>query len=200
MADSSETRYKVGRVIDSYGLSGLGDELASRWAGDGTERASLRELADDVNRRLLRAAMVDAGMDPLDGEVANAYRLLTDETVGEGERTRTRRRLEREGVDVAALRDAFVTYQAVRTYLVESQGVTHDDGDDASATDAAESIARLQNRTLAVAEERFERLRRAGEISSGDLQLVFTLRVYCEDCGSQYDVEEFLRAGGCECG
>ena len=199
MADSSEARYKVGRVIDSYGLSGLGDELASRWAGDGNESASLRELADDVNRRLLRTAMVDAGMDPLDGEAENAYRLLTDEAVGEGERTRTRRRLEREGVDVETLRDDFVTYQAVRTYLVEGRAVEHDD-DGASVMDAAESIARLRDRTVAVAEDRLDRLRRTGDVTGGDLQLLCTVRVYCEDCGNQYDVGELLRAGGCECG
>lgn len=61
---------------------------------------SLRELADYFNQQLLRAAMTDAGMQPLSGEVQNTYQLLTSEDVGEADQTRISRHLEREEIDV----------------------------------------------------------------------------------------------------
>ena len=41
--------------------------------------------------------MEDAGMAPLDGEVENTYRLLTDSNVNTGAHTQARRRLEHAG-------------------------------------------------------------------------------------------------------
>ena len=48
---------KVRRVIETYSLSGLGEELAARWVGEGYDRESLRALADRFNRRVLAASM-----------------------------------------------------------------------------------------------------------------------------------------------
>lgn len=61
--------------------------------------------------------MEDAGMDPLEGEVENAYRLLTEESVSSGVRTETRKKLERNGDGVNQVEADFVTYRVVRTDL-----------------------------------------------------------------------------------
>ena len=114
---------KVRRVIDHYGLSELGDELAARWVGDGYDRESLRSLADRFNRRVLAAGMEAAGLTPLDGEVDNTYRLLTDDKVSAGMRTQVERRLERDGVDIEELRTDFVSHQAVHTYLTDDREI-----------------------------------------------------------------------------
>ena len=65
---------KVGRLIDEYDRSGMGDQLIDAWTDEGDEQRSLRELADYFNRELLRTAMAEAGMTTLDGKVANTYR------------------------------------------------------------------------------------------------------------------------------
>lgn len=198
MPDGSTPRYKIIRVSEKYDLDALGDDLAQRWTGEGVERASLRTLADETNKRLLRAAMSDAGLDPLPGEVANAYRLLTADDVSQGVRTDTRRRLKRGGVDVDTLEQDFVTYQAVRTYLVEGRGITHD-GDTAPVESARTAITRLQNRTTAVTEQKIEQLQSTKAIHPGETRVLLDLRVFCEDCGTQYDVATFLEQGGCDC-
>lgn len=91
-----KARCKADRVIDEYGLLSMDERLAARWLRRDGEAASLRELADFFNRDVLRAVMERNGVSPLDGEVENAYRLLTGD-VRPSERTRLRTRLERDG-------------------------------------------------------------------------------------------------------
>jgi hypothetical protein len=189
---------KVGRLIAEYGLHGLGDELERRWTGADGDRDSLRTLADVFNRRVLDHAMRDAGMDPLDGEVANAYRLLTDDDVSRGVETEVTARLDREGIDVGSLRSDFVTYQAVRTFLQDVRGATYEK--DSGGVEAARStFARLVGRTTAVVERKLAQLRSAGDLTLGDFRVRTAVTVYCEDCETQYDVTTLLEAGGCEC-
>ena len=202
MSDSGPAngrRGKVGRLIEERGLDGLGDRLERRWTADGDERLSLRDLADEFNRELLGAAMEEAGMQPLDGDVKNVYRLLTDDAVSGADRTRTERRLDREGVDVDALREEFVTYQAVRTYLKDHRGASYDPetGDQAESEKA--HIQRLRGRVQTVTDSKLSQLRRNDEIDLGSFRTLVQVNVLCEDCGTQYDVETLLDEGGCDC-
>jgi hypothetical protein len=189
---------KVAALIDRYGLEGIGAELERRWTAPEERRDGLRALAEEFNRRLLREAMVEAGMDPLKGEAANAYRLLTDDAVTSGTRTETEQRLRREGVDVDRLRGEFVSYQAIRTYLTEVRGASYDrpEGDPGEARG---SLERLIGRTAAVVERRLDRFRAAGDIALGSFRVRTTVTVYCEDCDSQYRATELLGRGGCDC-
>lgn len=198
--DASRTpRTKVARLLDAHGLDSLGPELERLWTADGEERLSLRDLADRFNRRLLEASMFDAGMQPLSGEVENTYRLLTAEDVSEADRTRTERRLDREGIDVETLRSEFVTYQAIRTYLKEVRGAEHATDDRPRPVIEAENLQRLRGRTTAVTEGKLERLAAGDDLSLGEFRVFAELNVLCEDCGSRYEVEELLERGGCDC-
>lgn len=42
-------------------------------------------------------------------------------------------------------------------------------------------------------------LRDADHITLGEFELLFDMRVLCEDCGAQYQVSDFLEARICEC-
>lgn len=206
MADSDSTdtggvsrRTKVGRLIDEYGLDGIGNELERRWTGETGERDSLRTLADVFNERLLERAMLDAGMSPLDGEVANAYRLLTDADVSTGVKTETEARLDRQGVDVERVRSDFVTYQAVRTYLKDVRGASYDSQTGDALERAGSSFARLIGRTTAVVEQKLDQLRSGDALTLGAFTVRTSVSVYCDDCGSEYDVVTLLERGGCDC-
>lgn len=59
------------------------------------------------------------GAQLLDGEVENTYRLPTDEDVSEADRTRARRCLEPDWVDVESVVHNFVSFQAIRTFLTK---------------------------------------------------------------------------------
>lgn len=199
-ADETPTT-KVGKLIERYEFNdAFGERLEAYWLGDGTERKSLRDLADLFNREVLTTAMEEAGMDPLDGEVENTYRLLTSEDVSSGVRTEARKRLERHGVDIDRIESDFVTYQAIRTYLRDVRDATYEKP---SAEDRIESvdetIKRLQSRTVSVTQEKLGQLAETEQVELGQFRILLDLQVFCEDCGTQYEVGELLERGGCNC-
>lgn len=198
-SQSSGRQTKVARLIDEYGLDGLGAELEYRWTADGDERMSLRALATHFNQRLLKERMSEAGIQSLSGEVENTYRLLTDDEVSGADQTRTIRRLEREGIDVDALRDDFVTYQAIRSYLKRDRGAEYSKPDKNRIEAELENIQRLRGRITTVTEGNLDQLRRNGDITLGDFGLLVDIAVLCETCGQRYEVEELLERGGCDC-
>ncbi|AHG03811.1 hypothetical protein HALDL1_09495 [Halobacterium sp. DL1] len=192
------TRCKVGRLIDEYDLSGAGEELERRWTGTGDERTSLRALADEFNRRLLATALADVGANPVEQDVAATYEVLTGDDVSEGVRTQKRLELSREGVDVEALREDFVSHQAVHTYLREYRGAERKDDGDQLQRDV-ETLRRLQSRAASVTADAVERSANTGRIDVGDTDVLVNVRVFCQDCGADYDAAELLDRGGCDC-
>ena len=200
MEDTDKKDASQGRLIEAYGLDGLGAELEQRWTAEGEDRWSLRDLADEFNRQLLEAALATADVRTLDGEPANVHRLLTDDEVSDADRTRTRRRLERDGVDVDTLLEDFVTYQAVRTYLREYRGAEYADADGDRLATERENLQRLQGRTESVTEGKIDQLRRSGDLEVGSVRTLVEVAVVCEDCGARYEVSTLLDRGHCDCG
>jgi hypothetical protein len=205
MSDSDGTgnaparRSKVARLIDEYGLEGIGAELERLWTADGDERLSLRALADFFNQRLLREAMTEIGMRPLEGEVENTYRLLTGDDVSRGSQTGAIRQLEREGLDIERLESDFVSYQAIRTYLKSDRGAEYRAAETDNVERAAGNIGGLQGRLRAISESKLDQLRTAGDLDLGEFSVTVDVRVLCADCGTQYGVLELLERGGCHC-
>lgn len=195
--DSSRSRSKVGRVIDTYGLDGIEQELAQRWTRD-EDRYSLRELAEFFNKRTLESALADAGVDTLDGELDNMYRLLTDDVSG-GTRVQARRRLERAGIDVNALENDFVSYQAIRTYLTKYQDVEYERDDTDPVESSRDRILRLQGRMQTVSAGELEELKKRDHISLGEFDVFVNARVYCNDCETQFPIEDLLEERACDC-
>jgi hypothetical protein len=193
--------YKVPRLIDTYGLGAeYGDSLEDRWTADTEQRLSLRSLADRFNKQLLETAMVDAGMSPLAGEVANLYRLLTEDDISSGNRTEARKRLEQEGVDIDQLEQDFVTYQAIRSYLKEYRGAKHSGENGVTRTEnVVETVQRLKSRVSSVAKKNLTQLRDGGRISLGEFRLFVEITVFCQSCNTQKGIVELLQQGGCEC-
>ena len=191
---------KVNRVLDDYDLQEIGDQIERRWLGTDGTRYSLRELESWFNRQLLRVAMEDAGMNPLDGEVENLYRLLSDDEVSSGMQTQAHNRLERNGVDVERLENDFVSYQSIRTYLRNYRDVSSPTDEETDRVEReTENVQRLKSRFSAVTESKLEGLQKADEIRLGSFRVLADLRVFCETCGSQYAIEEFLERGRCDC-
>lgn len=192
---------KVARLIEAYELEGLGDELLERWTRT-EDRHSLRDLATYFNRQLLQATLDREGADPLAGETENLYRLLTDDDVTSGVRQEARDHLEQRGVDVEALEQDFVSYQAVRTYLKSYRDASPPETSatpDEVRSEKAEMIQRLKNRLQKVARQALTDLKSSGHLVLGDFNIMVTVRVHCADCSTQRSVSELLSAGGCEC-
>lgn len=192
-------RTKTERLIEEYGLDGIGGILEAYWTGEAGERRSLRDLAALVNRRLIRASMEDAGLRPTESKVDRIHVVLREDDASTGERIETRRELQRKGVDVDGLTEDFVSHQAVRTYLRQCRGVEYERDGDQLERDV-ETLRRLQGRTTAVSERTLERLRHTDRIDLGTFDVTVDIRVFCEDCGTERSVVDVLTDRGCDCG
>lgn len=190
---------KVLRLIRKYGLEGVGDELEAQWTHP-EERTSLRALADAFNQRLLRAALDEADVETITDDVDRLYALLSADSGSRGERTAAKRRLERVGVDVAALTEDFVSYGAIRSYLTGHRDATLPETEADARETESRTIEGLRQRTVAVTESKLTRLRDAGHLQLGSHRVLADVQVLCEECGRQYDVATLLDTGACECG
>lgn len=204
MADAEESggarQTKVERLVEEYDLPELEGELQARWSAPDGERDSLRDLARYVNLVIFEAALDRAGVDAIAGEVENYYRLLADEEVSAGRRAEARSTLEQHDIDVSALETDFVSHQAVHTFLTERAGLSYEGTSSADRLEnTREAMARLEGRVQSVAERNVEELASADHLDVGDVSVLVSLDVVCNDCGERYDFETLVEAGGCEC-
>lgn len=187
---------KVDRKAEEYGLTELNEELFIRHQEKG---ASLRDLEAYVNKRMLDCALEETEIVLLDG-VESVYDVLTGDDVSEGKRAEIRSRLEQAGIDVDKLENDFVTYQTVRKHLQGALDIDTGARKTLDTTDADTRIRRLQSRSEAVIAETLEQLRRGEKLETGNLDLVMSVRVTCENCGDSYRLRELLDSGRCRCG
>ncbi|QLG29635.1 hypothetical protein HUG10_18675 (plasmid) [Halorarum halophilum] len=190
---------KVARVIDEYDLDGMGERLEASWTGDGGERTSLRDLADEFNRSVLEAAIQDSGGTAVSSDVETTYRLLTDDDVSEADRMRKRRELEQDGLDVPRVRNDFVTHQAIHTYLTKYREAELPDRSADRVQRKVETLERLQGRTSVVAESTIEGLANSDDITDREYEVFVDIQVVCSECGTGYAIGELIRQGGCSC-
>ena len=190
---------KVARLLEKYDIPGYGEELEDRWVGKADEREGFRTLATRFNRRLLRAAMESAGLNPVDGEAKTLYEHITGDATDAGTRNDVRARLERSGIDTEQLTDDFVSYQAVRTYLKRYREAELPAEEPNRVENAQRSINTLRGRTHTVTTDRLEKLADKEEITLGEHHVTIGIDVFCEDCGRQLDVAQLLKRDGCDC-
>lgn len=198
--DAGSYDSKVARLIEAYGLGeAYGDRLESRWLGESGDRASVRELTDAFNQRLLQAAVDAADVTYLDGELENLYRLLVADDVSSGARVEARDRLSRDGVDVDSLESDFVSHQTMWNYLRRYREAARPVETDGKLDRERQNIQRLLSRTDSVVTEKLDRLGAADELTLGEFIVFVDVDVLCQDCGTQYSVGELLDGGGCDC-
>ncbi|WP_415381227.1 rod-determining factor RdfA [Halosimplex sp. TS25] len=197
--DSVETRSKVARVIAAYDLDGMGDRLVERWTEVDGERTSLRDLADEFNRELLRTAMREADRNPMERVVEQTHESLTASDVSEGRKAEVRNRLSRDGIDVDGLLEDFVSHQSMHTYLTSVRDAAAPSTDSDPVETDVGTIQRLLGRTATVAEDTLERHRDAERVVLDDFDVFLDLRVLCHRCGADRDVVTLLEDGGCAC-
>ncbi|SMO59217.1 rod-determining factor RdfA [Halorubrum cibi] len=190
---------KVERMIEKYDLEGLGTELEAAWTAEDGERTSLRSLAEEFNRTVLGTAMREAGGSVTQSDVESAHRTLTADDVPRSETLRTRRELERRGVDVDAVLEDFVSHQTVHTYLTTDRNARPPEGNGNRLDERRETIERLAGRTEAVADSAVDSLADADELADRPYEVFVDVRVTCGACGTDYRVGELLERGGCGC-
>lgn len=197
----SSSNSKVARLIKQYHLSGLGDELETAWTRE-SDRKSLRALTDYFNEELLSQSLQENGTGVLDDEISYYYRVLTGESGSSGERVEVENRLARQGVDVEQLKADFISRQAMHTYLTKERGASYNENestDEERYEARIDTIGRLKNRVVAVAERTIQELQQSTDLPETDVRVRVLVQVECADCHSQYSFSEFIRNRGCDC-
>lgn len=187
---------KIDSVAERRELTAIDERLKDRWS-DGE---SLRDLETFFNQAVLRAAMAAAGMETIDGEPSNLYRLLTDDAVTAGKRVDAESKLRRNGVDPDAVVDDFVSYQTVRTHLNDCLDVGTARESSLSVTDARSTVHKLVSRTESVVLRTIERLSGQGALAIAAPSVTVSVRVACSECNDEYAFSMLLDEGGCSCG
>lgn len=187
---------KVGRILSKYDFGEYDETLQEEWLAE--TGASLRELETGFNQQVLKRAMEEAGESPLEGEVENIYRLLTDDDVSAGTQIQTKNRLRKLGIDVDDLTDDFVSYQSINRHLQQCRGLSKDT-QSPSPQKLRSRIFSLESRTASVTESTLEQLRRHGELNVSDPSVFVELNVVCEVCGTIMSVESALAGEVCDC-
>jgi hypothetical protein len=196
--ETSPPSNKVERVVQEYDLEGLEVELEHRWLGVDGDQASTRELAEDLNKRVLAAAVNRSEAFTLSGSVDELYRGLTGD--GDEDPTLVRSRLEQNGVDVDTVTDDFVSHQTIYRYLKQHRGVEQPERTpDERRETAIDTIQGLRGRTTAVTEQTVTDLARNDVVDVGEFSILNDIQLLCEDCGRSYDVTDLVERGGCEC-
>lgn len=192
---------KVARLIDDWDLDGVDEKLEAYWLGTGDQEYSLRDLADWFNQQVLAAAIEEHGGSYVDGEIENTYRLLTSDETSSGVRVEVETRLEQRGIDVEELRRSFVSHQSMHTYLTEYRGVSKPSttSDKTQIEKTNEAIQRLVTRTEAVVRNNIDNLRNTDRISVGKFNVFVDVQIFCQECNTQFGVDDLITQGGCEC-
>lgn len=190
---------KVGRVSEEYQLEGLDAELIARRTPEEGRPASLRTLAEHFNQAVLREAVERTGAGVLDGEVENLYRLLTDDDVSRGMRTRARKQLESDAVDLESVEASFVSHPTIGRHLEECLGVEPSASRGERTSNARDRIFKMHSRTEAVVANTLEGLAAADLVAAGDLAVTVDVRVTCQQCGVHAEAGAFIDRGGCDC-
>lgn len=197
-ASNSQCNCKIGTAIERFALTELNGDLIDAWTEEG---ASLRDLEHEVNRRVLSAALRAAAVDPPKGSVEATYRVLTEDDSGGG-RVAVRNRLDRQGVDIDTVKDAFVSHQTVHNHLRRCLGVSHDAGSptpEERLDTSRQTVTALRSRLEAVTETVVDQLRHADVLSLPAFDVYVDVNVACRECGRYHSIDELLSTRGCAC-
>ncbi|MFB6301065.1 MAG: rod-determining factor RdfA [Halobacteriales archaeon] len=209
---SGDTTYqqcgcKIGQAIDSYGLDKLNTTLIDRYQH---QDASLRDLADVVNERILRAALkrhddnLDIGRELFgaldrDEAIAAIYNALVDDETSADQRARVRTRLEQAGIDLKSVKADWVTHPTVRSHLRECCEVETTSKKEIDATSANQTIEWAQSRCQAIVERTLERLQRTDAFTIASPEVSISIRITCTECQESYRPSELITADACGC-
>lgn len=206
-SDDGEQRCscKIGRNIDRYGLAGLNEDLQYRRS---EEDASLRTLADYINKRILEAALSETGTGltnvaygavSMDDALEAVYENLTSDEVPADREARVRKRFEQTGVDIEEIESHWVTHPTVRTHLNDCLDIDTARTSRITAETARNTIEWARTRCSRVVEQTISRLSSAGLVVIGDAEVSVMIKITCSECGVTYRFSELLEEGACAC-
>jgi len=192
---------KIGRVAYKYSLQQyLSQELGNEWKSP--NGASLRDIAQKFNYRVLRTKIADAGATPLEGEVEDIYESLREKEDMKAAKKRAKKRLAEYGVDGDEICGDFVSYKTVDRHFKNCENRTRDNIQisDADAVESAvDRIRALEKRLQLVSNKTLEDLANTDRIPLDDFEVVVNSRVTCNECKNQFSISKAIQSGCSVC-
>lgn len=127
----SGPRKKIPALIEKYELDNVDKKMVAKWTHpDRDRRWTLKRIRSWFNQSILRAAMIQSGMNPVPGEVEYGYEYLRNDLendeLNESDRQDFIDRLESNGVDTDEIMDDFISSNTTfLNYLSDSKGALH---------------------------------------------------------------------------
>lgn len=196
---------KIGKDIDRYGLAGLNEDLQYR---RNEEDASLRALADHINKRILDAVLSQTGTDlanvaygavSADDALEAVYKTLTSDDVPADREARVRKRFEQTGVDIEEIESHWVTHPTVRAHFNDCLDIDTARTTRITAETARNTIEWARTRCSRVVAQTISRLSSAELVAIGDAKVSVMIQITCSKCGSTYRFSTLLKEGTCAC-
>jgi hypothetical protein len=200
--ETDPPRNKVADLIERYGLSEFGETLERRWLGEDSPSASVRELTDTFNKRVLEVVLVDAGEVPLDAEIESIYEVLTETDGPSGDRIQLRDRLDADEGGVESLEAAMVSHQTMYRYLTQVRNVEKGQPRTSLAEQiesTQQAVQKLQNRLRSVVATNLDGLQKKEGFTLGTADVTVSITVTCSDCQTTKGLVALLRERGCAC-
>jgi hypothetical protein len=185
---------KAGRVAADYGFADrLADDIGAQWeAADGP---GLRRLAERLNVRVVKAALLDAGESFLDGEAELIYELLAGDEVAAAERSRVQRRLSAQNIDPEALSSDFVSHRTIDRHFKQCSDRSREEAEESvSPVRVRDRIGALRSRLEQVTAKSIADIHGDEE----DLSVMVQVTVLCSGCNRRQSAQEFIDHG-CDC-
>lgn len=194
----SECNCKVGKIAEKYNAQKMANSLGDMWR---EEDESVREIATTFNIHILNLAMENTGMNNLEGEVENIYRLLKDDDVSKAEQIRAKRRLEQNGLEPDEISTDFVSYQTVYRHLTNCLELQNSDLENSEAKRAKieKRIRSLTNRTNLVISKTLKQLSKSFNSGVQKPNVTLSVTVWCDECGTSMNLEDVLTGDQCQC-
>ncbi|WP_338902088.1 rod-determining factor RdfA [Salinibaculum marinum] len=180
----------------------LSDELERRWVGEDGQDASVRELTQFFNQRVLESALGETGVIPLEGELENTYRLLSEDDSSETIALQVKERFGLSDGEIQAVKKDFVSHQTMYRYLTNVREITKA-STDSSLSDQIQSVKRtaqkIQSRLTTVVTDNLESLSKKEGFYVGDFDVTVSVTVTCRQCNTSRSLLSILDDNGCEC-
>lgn len=187
---------KVERVTRKYNIENINDDLI-RLRGE--ESASLRDLEDYMNKRILEAAIESSTLDTTKYDIEHIFNILTEDEPELEELRNVERKLIRNDIDPDEIESSFLTYNTIRNHFHECLGKNTSVNNEPSFEKNVQTLTSLYSRTEIVFNDSLKRLHEYDMLKMGEPDIYIEINVECGKCGNVHDAFELLKAGGCEC-
>lgn len=196
---------KIGRNIDRYGLEELNEELQQRRYED---EASLRDLADYINRRILSAVLSESDIDLMDAAygavssdeaLAAVYETLASDEASPDREAYVRKRLEQNDIEINEIESHWVTHPTVRAHLNDCLDIETDRPTRITTESAQDTIEWARTRCNQIVTQTISRLVSSGALSISDYDVSVVVQISCSNCENTYRPIELLERESCDC-